>query len=464
MGNKNIIKNFLLIIKITAARIPLEDEDSVQKKKFSEVADIYKTKANDLQKAFIFLIGFGLFFFFMILFPYFSLKYDAVNLSQIGWLTGDISQITSSVDSILNESQTISNNLQVYAIARDKYDVDRKNYNTQLDKIHYLIENLNITAANPVMQNLLQNLEVFPKCTKYIFGTEDWRKCNADFKLNSTKIPLDDLFDNQYKLINASKNKIDKTISQTRKLITTIDGRIKKPVDISSYNTIVGNYRAISDNIRSIFKNVTSNLQPISKQAVVYTAPGPDLLRFKQLKYNLQQLVGNIEGRGNEINSGIQKLANRFDQFESPLGRIPLGFSETIAVFPLILAVGFFIYSFILRQVMHLRKELHNRYRDDDPLRQLDTDRYVSLLAPLWIDTLTPKRKQLPQLAILFIPGILFAACFYLVYDILLLLDDPSTTSDDLFPAALNINNGMFIILDGFGAGLIIYSYFRLLR
>jgi len=54
LGNKNIIKNFLLIIKITAARIPLEDEDSVQKKKFSEVADIYKTKANDLQKAFIF--------------------------------------------------------------------------------------------------------------------------------------------------------------------------------------------------------------------------------------------------------------------------------------------------------------------------------------------------------------------------------------------------------------------------
>ena len=38
-----------------------------------------------------------------------------------------------------------------------------------LTKYILLIENLNITAANPVMQNLLQNLEVFPKCTKYIF-------------------------------------------------------------------------------------------------------------------------------------------------------------------------------------------------------------------------------------------------------------------------------------------------------
>ena len=33
-----------------------------------------------------------------------------------------------------------------------------------------------------------------------------------------------------------------------------------------------------------------------------------------------------------------------------------------------------------------------------------------------------------------------------------------------IFSLPLNINNGMFIILDGFGAGLIIYSYFRLLR
>ncbi len=73
-------------------------------------------------------------------------------------------------------------------------------------------------------------------------------------------------------------------------------------------------------------------------------------------------LLGNIEGIGNEINGGIQKLANRFDQFESPLGKIPLVFSETIAVFPLLLAVGFFIYSFLLQQVMSLRIDLAGQY------------------------------------------------------------------------------------------------------
>jgi hypothetical protein len=437
------------------------DQENIQKR-IAEISDIYKAKANDLQKAFVILIGFGLFFFFMILFPYFSLKYDATNLSQIGWLTGNISQIISSVDSIANESQAISNNLQVYASARDKYDLDTKNYNTQLNRIQYLTENLSMTAANPVMQNLLQNLEVFSNCIKYTFGTENWRKCNADSKLNNTRTPLDDVFNSQYKLINASKNKIDNTINQTMTLMKNIDGQVERPVDISSYNTIVGNYHNISNSTRSIFNNVNSNLQPINKQSIVYAAPGPDLLRLKQLKNSLQVLLGNIEGIGNEINGGIQKLANRFDQFESPLGKIPLVFSETIAVFPLLLAVGFFIYSFLLQQVMRLRIDLAGQYQSNDPLLVLKVDRYVSFLAPLWIDPLFPKRNQVPQVLVLFIPIVLFFACFYMVTDILFFLDDPRTTSDDLFPNATNINKGTFIILNAFGFGLIIYSYIRL--
>ena len=87
---------------------------------------------------------------------------------------------------------------------------------------------------------------------------------------NITRTPLDDVFNSQYKLINVSKNKIDNTINQT--LMKNIDGQVERPVDISSYNTIVGNYHNISNSTRSIFNNVNSNIQPISKQSIVYAA------------------------------------------------------------------------------------------------------------------------------------------------------------------------------------------------
>ena len=74
--------------------------------------------------------------------------------------------------------------------------------------------------------------------------------------------------------------------------------------------------------------------------------PGPDLLRLKQLKNSLQVLLGNIEGIGNEINGGIQKLANRFDQFESPLGKIPLVFQRNYSSISIIISCWLFYLLF----------------------------------------------------------------------------------------------------------------------
>jgi len=214
-------------------------------KRLTEVRELYKGKANDLQKAFVILIGFGLFFFFMILFPYFSLKYDSTSLSHIGWLKGDLSEIVSSVDSIVNESRTITNNLQVYTTARSKYDLDRDNYNTQLDRIQYLRENLNMTVANPVVQNILQSLQLYPKCINDTFGTERWRQCNSDSQYNSTTPQLDLIFKSQFKLINESNTKITETAGRINSKITKIDEQIGKPGDIPSYKNIVENYLVI---------------------------------------------------------------------------------------------------------------------------------------------------------------------------------------------------------------------------
>ena len=83
-----------------------------------------------------------------------------------------------------------------------------------------------MTTENPVLQNILQNLEIFPSCIKYTFGNALWQKCNYDSKLNLLGFPLGNAFNNTNGLINLSKNKINGTISNTTNLITNINRQI----------------------------------------------------------------------------------------------------------------------------------------------------------------------------------------------------------------------------------------------
>jgi len=143
--------------------------------------------------------------------------------------------------------------------------------------------------------------------------------------------------------------------------------------------------------------------------------------------------------------------------------RFTLGFNEIIAVFPVLLAIGFLIYSFLLRQVMRLRIDLSRHYLSGDPFRITKVDQYIAFLGPLWIDPLAPKKEQRLRLAILFTPFVvLFATCLYMVIAILFFLDNPFTSSDDLFSAATMINGYTFIVIDIFGLVLVIYSYVKI--
>jgi hypothetical protein len=435
--------------------------DGEIKDKFKEIIDTYESKAKDLQKVFIIMLGLGLFFFLMILFPYFSLKYDSNTNSKIEWLTGDISQIVTSADTVINESQTISNNLQTYSNAKAKSDLDLMNYGEQLNRIVFLRNNLSMTVEDPALQNSLQNIEIFPRCLKYRFVDASWQKCNYDSKLDALQIPLSDLFNNTNGLINVSKHRIDSTTRNATNLIKEINGQITG--FRSNYATIAQNYDIISKNALSVFENVTNNLKSV-RPSVFFFAPQFDLVRLKQLRSDLLQLRSSIESRQSEISNSIEKLSNRLGQFESPLGKVPLGFNETIAVFPLLIAIGIFIFSFLLRQVMCIRIQLKRNYGMGDPRRLTKSDRYVSFLGPLWVDpTNLKQRRERLLLAILFIPFIsLFVASLVLVICVSLWLDNPNTTSDDLFPAATNVNNITLIILNILGAGLVMYSCIKM--
>ncbi|MGI8834576.1 MAG: hypothetical protein ACR2IS_18325, partial [Nitrososphaeraceae archaeon] len=151
-----------------------------------------------------------------------------------------------------------------------------------------------------------------------------------------------------------------------------------------------------------------------------------------------------------------------YQRIDITLGKIPLGFNEVIAMFPMLLAIGFLVYSFLLTQVMRLRIELKNKYQSGDPFGITKVDHFISFLGSLWIDPLAAKNEQRLWLTVLFAPFVLlFLVCLYMVIAIMFYLDNPFTTSDDLFSAATMINGYIFIVIDILGLAVVVYSYSR---
>lgn len=139
--------------------------------------------------------------------------------------------------------------------------------------------------------------------------------------------------------------------------------------------------------------------------------------RLTQTLEKLQADRTAIEQQQARLKAQEEKVAARLSQIESPLGKLPVGLIESVAVFPVLLAVGFGICVSLLCETVRLRGALHQLYQRRDPDRAVLTDRQIALVAPLWIDPADPNQNRTRQLLILLSPVAIYAvACGLIGY------------------------------------------------
>ena len=126
--------------------------------------------------------------------------------------------------------------------------------------------------------------------------------------------------------------------------------------------------------------------------------------RLKRENHSKDSLINVVE-KQKDIE---QQITARMEQIEFPFGKIPIGLSESIAVFPLLITVGFLFLLSLLRETIKLRKNLHSLYLQKDPERQVFTDTQISLIAPLLIDPLLPVKSQRIKVILITLPLIIF--------------------------------------------------------
>ena len=449
--------------------------------KINEIQKTFENRSSDLQRSFIILIGVGLFFFFLLLLPYYSLKLESERLSKSDWLLDDTSAIVGLLNDIINRSSIIEERSNQFNIQHSKIKQDVETYAASLNKIHYLLNRTGLTIREAGIQRLIELIPLNPACDQLEPVSKAWVDCNLQVKNNQSAITVKNLYSSTFNTISPIQSQL---VSDTQE----VEDRVAKIMKQLSAERI-----SASQEPKSIFTlpffgppiyqiatdlgptpyltNVTNELRNLR----TYSAPSTDVLQFTQamspqtrekiiqFRTELERFSSSFEAGVSFVVDGIRKLEGRFNQFESPLGNIPLGLNEAIVWFPFFLAAGFFVFAHILQQTMTIKKDLNTLMQgQNDPRDFTRTDRHVTFLSSLWLDPIIPKRKQPVQLVLFFVPFFLFIASSLLVNSIIS-LDNPKIREDDLFIAANSFNLGIYYWLSIVSWVLIIAGYLRIL-
>jgi hypothetical protein len=460
--------------------MPERDSTGVDDK-IDEIQKTFESRSSDLQRSFIILIGVGLFFFFLLLLPYYSLKLESEHLTRSDWLLDDTSAVIGLLNDIINQSSLIEEHSNQFNIQHSKIKQDVETYAASLNKIHYLLNRTGLTIREAGIQRLIELIPLNPACDQLEPVSKAWVVCNLQVKNNQSAITVKNLYSSTFNTISPIQSQL---VSDTQE----VEDRVAKIMKQLSAERI-----SASQEPKSIFTlpffgppiyqiatdlgptpyltNVTNELRNLR----TYSAPSTDVLQFTQamssqtrekiiqFRTELERFSSGFEAGVSFVVDGIRKLEGRFNQFESPLGNIPLGLNEAIVWFPFFLAAGFFVFAHILQQTMTIKKDLNTLMQgQNDPREFTRTDRHVTFLSSLWLDPIIPKRKQPVQLVLFFVPFFLFIASSLLVNSIIS-LDNPNIREDDLFIAANSFNLGIYYWLSIVSWVLIIAGYLRIL-
>ncbi|MDR4512826.1 MAG: hypothetical protein MRJ93_14095 [Nitrososphaeraceae archaeon] len=314
-------------------------------KDLERLIQLYENKSKNFEKYFAILIGISLFVFFFMLFPYVYIQILETNLSKQLDINNKNLKEKLADRNTLNETSA-------------KISLGNKTFNNRLDFVitefgqfyNYLrnISNKNndtITSHDFITE---KNCEVVNNNTK------NWINCNLNYKsidmkniLNETLnqqiiFPLNNLNSSNY---NELKNNLNSIIENIQLKLYNLNLLLTNDSDTSN-ERIKHELSRLNEEVINIFNTINIKLSQINNE----------INERKQETMILKQKLTDL----NEERNDIQSLLN---EFESPLGKLTVGFDHVILIFPLLLISGFIFCLSILSDANSTRKILLKNYK-----------------------------------------------------------------------------------------------------
>lgn len=376
--------------------------DKILEEHTERVYELYQNKSKSFQKTFRLLFSFALLFLFIILIPYVSIRIinEGIDLRQKA-LKKEIIQKHEVLETYKNIQNAI-----------DKLHADLKSGPLRLREFIYslqrsdvqmpMIPQQNLALQQPIQTPLQQSESIPDENWTEIRVQEEIQRQFEEYETILRKDVLEPLqsLNNDTLVVMDVKNIEDGLDTLKNTFATELD---QNPRFWETYSGKGGFYSTLDDKVRRFWDIHGSQIDEQSRL-------------IQRQSVELQKIQNELDDRLNKMKDQEKQIGARLQQIEFPFGKLPIGLTESIAVFPIILAIGFFIIASQLRQTIRLRKNFHQLYQQKDPTKTVLDDGQIALIAPLWIDPESPNKQKLVRVTILSIPFLIFLISCTLIF------------------------------------------------
>ena len=161
-----------------------------------------------------------------------------------------------------------------------------------------------------------------------------------------------------------------------------------------------------------------------------------------EMKEKIKLLGSEIDSKSKKLKSTREKIKEILDleKIETPFGTLPINIEDLIILLPLLLAISYLQCVLLLEDTSKIRKE-YKHFRT--PIDDGDLDnRYISMIAPLWIDPFHNSRQRQLRALLICLPSCIYLLCIWWLYVNKMF----EGVSDDQFRLSVVVYSFMYLV------------------
>ena len=457
----------------------MADNNNIDELYRNKLFERYINSSKQFQRVFSITLGLSLFFFLMILFPYFSLKYEYSMIGQLNPISDKLLLSAKALDGLINDTTVLEDRIRGFhdiGIAWfNEYETSLKDlYNIRSIQKDFNVTIINSTLLQTLYEGFANKYRFNPCIYEEKIGTSGWVECSKEFIVKEyqkrTDLEIEPIEDQIKELANETQNQIREInsisdysyfLNQSPKYFSILQQGYRDSNLIKLLNDSRDSLLSTNKTLYEIQDSLSDFT--FFKLKIYTTSPGyffvardleDAMKQLNAIKLSIEVSNNNLMAERLKIDSLAQKIAERLEQPSSPIGTLPTGFDQLVSIFPIALAGGYLICIFSLIDSMRFRRKILDLYKN--VFNNSNSKEKIIAIAPLWLDRFDSHQGKILRFSILLLPVIIFgSSCLLILY---------SWTNSDISLGGEYMNRIVFGILYLVCGFLFVYGLIQFIK